>query len=90
MYKDFTGKILVDTVDHFASLEEYAKNFGIDTNTYSVLGIEMNRLHLSDDETCYFIVQKSSKPGEELKILFEPSESLFRTLFKRTQIIIRK
>ena len=89
MYGDYTGKIIVDTVDQTPTIEEYAKMLEIDTYLYKIIGIEINKINLDDVETCYFIVNNKSNLKEEFKIKFQPNRSLFREFFKRTQIIIK-
>ena len=39
MYGDYTGKIIVDTVDQTPTIEEYAKMLEIDTDLYKIIGI---------------------------------------------------
>ncbi len=88
MYKDFEGTIIIDTVDHFPTLERYAENYKIDTNKYHILEIKFyasrNSLNIENIFIC-----KDKLTDEIIEIPFTPTKDIFSQLIKRSEIRIK-
>lgn len=89
MYEDYKGTITIDTVDHIITIDDYAKHFNIDTEKYKVLEIEIIRINLSNEETCYFTIQSKKDAKNIEKVKFSPNKSIFSDFFKTAKIIIK-
>lgn len=85
MYGDYSGKVTVDTVDHFTTMEEFARHFEIDTDVFEVLRIEIggSRELLSSNFVC-----KNRENDEIKKFAIEPYNLVFERFFKRSEIVI--
>lgn len=85
MYEDYKGEIKIDTVDHITSIEEYAKNNGVDTDKFKVLRIKV--IAVRDSFSTEFICKDIESDKDE-EFSFKSEGSIFEEFFKRTEIII--
>lgn len=86
MYKDYLGNITIDTVDHFPKIEDYAKNYGVDTEKVLIKSI---KIQAARDSFSYSFLCQNKETNEEFEEEFKPNKSIFNEFFKRTEIIIK-
>ena len=85
MYEDFKGHVVVDTVDHITTINEYAQKYNVDISVFEVLRIEISgfREKLSSKFIC-----KNKEDGEIEEFPIEPYNKVFEEFFKTTKIVI--
>ncbi len=85
MYKDFKGYVIVDTVEHITTINEYAQLYNIDINLFEVLSIEIGgfKENISSKFVC-----KNKVDGEIVEFPIKPYTKVFEEFFKTTKIVI--